>query len=177
MHTLTLQLPDEIFEPLMRQAQQTGNTPEEVVMGWVVKAVLSSSEDPLLKLLGTFDADVSELVEKYRMDKLERYRTLLQGILEDHASVPYSYVDFQSEVVLDKERDRYLLVNVGWDSGRRAHWVLAHVDIINGKLWIQTDRTEDGIATELLAAGVPKEDIVLAFMSEERRRHSEFAVA
>jgi len=30
---------------------------------------------------------------------------------------------------------------------------------------------------ELVAAGVPKEDIVLGFKSEEMRRHTEFAVA
>jgi hypothetical protein len=37
--------------------------------------------------------------------------------------------------------------------------------------------TEDGIANRLLEAGVPKEDIVLAFQPPEFRRHSEFAVA
>jgi len=51
------------------------------------------------------------------------------------------------------------------------------VDIVNGKLWIRCDNTEDGIATELVAAGVPKGDIVLGFKSEEMRRHTEFAAA
>lgn len=39
------------------------------------------------------------------------------------------------------------------------------------------DRTEDGIATELVALGVPKENIVLGFKLEQMRRDTEFAVA
>jgi hypothetical protein len=34
----------------------------------------------------------------------------------------------------------------------------------------------DGLATALVAAGVPKEDIVLAFYSPNKRRLTEFAV-
>jgi hypothetical protein len=35
--------------------------------------------------------------------------------------------------------------------------------LIDNKIWIQQDETEDGIASDLLEAGVPKEDIVLGF--------------
>lgn len=51
-----------------------------------------------------------------------------------------------------------------------------HLQIINGKIWIQRDGTEDGIATDLLAAGIPKEQIVLAFKPEHIRPYTEFAV-
>lgn len=111
------------------------------------------------------------------MEKLERYRQLVETIFSEYAAIPYSLGDLVSETVFDGAQDKYLLITLGRDLGKRVHYAVAHVDIINGKLWIQIDRTEDGIATELLAAGVPKEDIVLAFMSEERRRYSEFAVA
>lgn len=40
---------------------------------------------------------------------------------------------------------------------------VAHLEIKDGKIWIQEDNTESGIATDLEAAGVPKEDIVLGF--------------
>jgi hypothetical protein len=52
-----------------------------------------------------------------------------------------------------------------------------HLDIIDGKIWIQRDGTEDGIAYELEDAGVPKCDIVLAFHSEDVRPHTGYAVA
>jgi hypothetical protein len=65
---------------------------------------------------------------------------------------------------------------VGWDK-RRVHGCLVHVDLINGKFWIQRDGTEDGIATDLEAAGVPKQHIVLAWHRPEIRRDSGYAVA
>ena len=47
---------------------------------------------------------------------------------------------------------------------------------IDGKLWIQTDNTEHGIAPDLGQAGIPKSDIVLAFRPPDVRRHTEYAV-
>ena len=52
-----------------------------------------------------------------------------------------------------------------------------HADIVNGKIYIQHDGTEDGIATDLEIAGVPKSDIVLAFHAPELRKHTEYAIA
>jgi len=46
----------------------------------------------------------------------------------------------------------------------------------NDKVWIQRDGTEDGMATELLKEGIPKDKIVLGFRSPEMRRHTEFAL-
>jgi hypothetical protein len=45
------------------------------------------------------------------------------------------------------------------------------------KFWIEEDWTEEGVATELLEAGVPSSDIVLAFHEPAMRQHTEFAVA
>ena len=53
---------------------------------------------------------------------------------------------------------------------------MAHLEIRNGKIWLLTDNTEDGIATELIAEGVPKDRIVLGFYSPETREMGECAV-
>ncbi len=111
------------------------------------------------------------------MDKLKHYRAIIENTFNEYAAIPYSHGDLQCEAVFDEVHDRYLLVTVGWDRGKYVHFILVHIDFTDDKLWIQWDRTEDGIATELVAAGVPKEDIVLGFKSEEMRRHTEFAVA
>jgi len=66
---------------------------------------------------------------------------------------------------------------VGRENERRVHGCLVHIDIINGKLWIQRDGTERGIANDLVEAGVPKKQIVLGFRSPEIRQPTEFAVA
>ncbi|MEM7128412.1 MAG: element excision factor XisI family protein [Chloroflexota bacterium] len=52
-----------------------------------------------------------------------------------------------------------------------------YVRIKDGKFWIEIDWTEEGIATDLLEAGVPNQDIVLAFHHPSIRKHTEFAVA
>jgi hypothetical protein len=97
-------------------------------------------------------------------------------VLTEYAQIPYAYGDIQTQTVFDRAGDHYLLVNVGWDN-RRIHGCLVHVDLLNGKLWIQRDGTEYGIARELEDAGVPKDHIVLAFRSPEIRKHTGYAVA
>jgi hypothetical protein len=54
---------------------------------------------------------------------------------------------------------------------------LIDVEIRSGKFWIHYDGLEDGVAAYLLEKNVPKEDIVLAFYSPEKRKLTEFAVA
>lgn len=111
------------------------------------------------------------------MDQLVHYRTLVQEILTSHTQVPYKYGDIHFEVVFDQERDRYLLMLLGRANKRYEHGCLIHIDIINGKIWIQRDGTELGVANELVEAGVSHNDIVLGFKSPERRKDTEFAVA
>jgi len=105
------------------------------------------------------------------------YRETLEEILLEYTEIPYAIGDITTEAVFDRDKDRYLLVNVGWDQGKRIHGSLVHIDIINGKFWIQRDGTEEGIAVALTRAGVPKDHIVLAFRPPEIREHTDFAVA
>ena len=85
--------------------------------------------------------------------------------------------DNQPEVVFDRSRDRYVLFDVGWQGERRMYSLIAHLDIINGKVWIQKDNTEEGVATDLEKYGVPKNKIVLAFKSPALRKYTEYAAA
>ncbi len=81
------------------------------------------------------------------------------------------------ELIFDEERDHYLLLKIGWQHKRRLWGTSVHVRLRNDKFWIEEDGLEDGITTDLLEAGVPKEDIVLAFHHPEIRPHTGFAVA
>lgn len=105
------------------------------------------------------------------------HRELVQQILVEYTRVPYAYGDITIETIFDTQEDRYLLITVGWDGPRRVHGCLVHIDINQGKLWIQRDGTEEGIATALVEAGIPKEQIVLGFQPAEIRRYTEFAAA
>ena len=111
------------------------------------------------------------------MDTVEHYRHLIESILTDLARTPYAHGDIELQTVFDREKDHYVLMLVGRDGVRRVHGCLVHVDIRGGKLWIQRDGTEHGVARELLEAGVPKDHIVLAFRSPEMRKATDFAIA
>src|SRR5205823_6199648 len=109
------------------------------------------------------------------MDTLSAFRQQIERILTDYAQVPYAHGDIRLELVFDRESDRYLLMLVGRDGIRRVHGCLVHVDIIDGKIWIQRDGTERGVARELLEAGVPRDRIVLGFRSPEMRELTELS--
>lgn len=112
------------------------------------------------------------------MDSINsNYQEIIEKVLSDHANFLGDDNLVQIELVFDRTRDRYLLVETGWENGRRIYGTLLHLDIINGKIWIQQDGTEAGIATELVALGVPKDRIVLGFKSLQRRQITEFAVS
>ncbi|MGO9462835.1 MAG: XisI protein [Isosphaeraceae bacterium] len=107
----------------------------------------------------------------------ESDRQLIASIIREYARIPYSYGELQLQTVFDRDQDHYLLMVVGWEGIRREHGCLVHVDLVDGKFWIQRDGTERGIAQELLDAGVPKSRIVLAFRSLRKRQLTDFAVS
>lgn len=111
------------------------------------------------------------------MDKLENYRNIIEKIINEYAAIPYAYGDIESRTMFDRHNDTYMLYTVGWNSRGRIHGINIHADIINGKIYIQHDGTEEGIATDLEREGVPKSDIVLAFHAPELRKHTEYAIA
>jgi hypothetical protein len=111
------------------------------------------------------------------MDTTTTDRELIERILTEYAHIRYAHGDIQRQAVFDRDGDHYLLMLVGREGRRRVHGCLIHVDIVDGKFWIQRDGTEYGVARELVDAGIPKDRIVLAFRSPEMRRLGEFAVA
>ena len=110
------------------------------------------------------------------MDNLAQYRQIIKTILENHASIPYSYGNIQQELIIDTEQHNFLLMNTGWENNKRIHGCVVHIAIINDKIWIQRDGIEQGITRELLDAGIPKNKIVLGFQSPSVRQYTEFAV-
>ena len=110
------------------------------------------------------------------MDPLDTWRDTLERILTAHTVVPYGNADARTEAVFDRARDRYLLVDIGWRGSERIHGALVHVDITpDGRLWIQYDGTEYGVANELVEAGLPRDRIVLGFKPPEVRPSTGFA--
>ena len=65
---------------------------------------------------------------------------------------------------------------MGWDGHRPVYGCVLHLDIKNGKIWIEQNMTEMRIAEELVKRGIPKEDVVLGFQSSEIRQYTDYAV-
>jgi hypothetical protein len=101
---------------------------------------------------------------------------IVKRIIREYAAIRPSHGDIDVETVFDEEGGHFEMVYAGWDGSRRIHGSVIHVDIRDGKIWIQHDGTEDGIATELLEAGIPAEQIVLAFHHPRKRQYTGFAV-
>ena len=110
-------------------------------------------------------------------DKTARYRQIIQDILSEMAAIPNLEPDIEDRLLFDKLNDSYAMITEGWDRGERVHHVVAHLEIINGKVWIQADNTDLVIARELESRGIPKSDIVLGFRPAAVRSESEYAVA
>jgi hypothetical protein len=111
------------------------------------------------------------------MDKLNRYRQIIQNILTAHSQVKPVYGDIEMETLFDGDRDRYQILRAGWLQKKRVYGVLIHIDIKGEKLWIQYDGTEVGVANELMEQGIPKDEIVLAYHSPFMRQYDGFAVS
>jgi hypothetical protein len=111
------------------------------------------------------------------MGEVNEYGRLVRRIIEEYAQYRPSVGEVEVEVIIDEQQGHYELMHAGWMGYRRIHGSLIHVDIRNGKIWIRHDGTEDGIANELVEAGVPKDRIVLVFKSPEVRPLTGFATA
>jgi hypothetical protein len=110
------------------------------------------------------------------MDRLTRYRQIVQDVLKQYVNPKPANGDIQVDVIFDTQRDHYALVHTGWNRHDRMHGFPIHVDIIDEKIWIQHDGTNRPIAEELHEAGIPKEDIVLGFHPNYLRQHTGYGV-
>ena len=109
------------------------------------------------------------------MDKLTRYREIIRKELAEYAA--WTRGDgMVAELIEDPRWDHFELLSVGWEHHRRIHHIVFHLDIIDGKVWVQHDATNRPIAEALAEAGIPKEDIVLGFTPPEVRPYTGYAV-
>lgn len=111
------------------------------------------------------------------MDNLDRYRQIIRTIIEEYAQYKPSIGEIEVETILDESKDHYELIHTGWTGPYRVHGSVIHIDIRDGKVWLQHDGTDAGIADELVEAGIPRDKIVLGFKAPEIRPYTGFAIA
>ena len=109
------------------------------------------------------------------METLEKYRQIVKELLTDHTS--NNEPEIECQIICDTEHDRYLLVDIGWKNLHRIYACYIHIDIKNGKIWIQHNITEADLGQELVARGVPRSDIVLGLHPPYKRPYTDYGVA
>ena len=99
---------------------------------------------------------------------------IITKILEQIAQ-PSVVGGIEYQLVLDTERHHYQINAVGWDGMQRIHGILVQIDLKNDLIWIQEDNTDERIAEQLVAQGIPKKKIVLAYHAPNRRPYTGYA--
>jgi hypothetical protein len=111
------------------------------------------------------------------MERLSQYRDIIKDFLEDSITGSSEGPNFETQLICDRDRDHYQLVSLGWQGHRRFYSVLIHLDIKDGKIWVQKNDTDRLIAQELIALGVVREDIVLGLQPAYARGDTGYSVA
>lgn len=64
-HALILEIPEEVYEPLLKKATQIGQTPEDLAVQWLVTVAQQLTDDPLEKFIGIFQSDVPDWADEH----------------------------------------------------------------------------------------------------------------
>ncbi|UIE36198.1 XisI protein [Leptodesmis sichuanensis] len=108
------------------------------------------------------------------MASVDQYREYIQNLLMEKAKRGGDQ-EVEAQTLFDPVHDHYQLIYIGWHNKRRIFGPVLHLDIKDNKIWIQWNGTEDDIAAELVALGVPKQDIVLGFHPPFMRQFTDYA--
>jgi XisI protein len=99
------------------------------------------------------------------MDGLSKYRQIICQYLEEFANN-----DANSQLVFDRDRDRYLVLHNEWRGDDRVYGCAMQLDIIDNRVWIQVNNTEIYIDRELIDRGIARQDIIFGFRSPNIRK-------
>ncbi|MDF5724028.1 MAG: XisI protein [Rhizonema sp. PD37] len=102
------------------------------------------------------------------MDTITSYREIIKQVISDYAQLRPSHGNIRLDVIFDEMRDRFALMQAGWDRGRRIRGNLIYVIIEDGKVIIEYDGMECGITQDLINKGILERDIVLAFLPDSQ---------
>jgi len=112
------------------------------------------------------------------MDKIKKYQKIIKKIIKKHHSpiIKHNYDEYESQIVFDDEHGHYYLINVGWNEYDKIFSCMLYIDLKEDKIWIHQDWTE-GVVDDFLKMGVPKSDLVLAFLAPYKRPYATIAAA
>ncbi len=64
-HSVTLNLPDHLYSPLLEKANQTGKKPEELMIEYLQTMIKNTEDDPVEEFIGAFNSEVPDWTENH----------------------------------------------------------------------------------------------------------------
>jgi hypothetical protein len=64
-HALTLELPEQVYETLLKTAKRQGQRPEAVAVQWLATASESQLDDPFEQFIGAFGSNVPDWADRH----------------------------------------------------------------------------------------------------------------
>jgi hypothetical protein len=110
------------------------------------------------------------------MERVNDYRQIIKDFLEASIAPSPEDPNFEAQLICDRDRDHYQLVSLGWQGHRRFYSVLIHLDIKDGKVWVQKNDTDRLTAQELVEICVVREDNVFGLQPAYARADTEHSV-
>ncbi len=93
---------------------------------------------------------------------IDFYKTCIKRLLSSYQPLKTAWSEV--ELLFDDERQRYMVVRVGWQQHQRIHFCLVHIDICDDMVVIQANNTEDELDKELVELGISQEKICLGLL-------------
>jgi hypothetical protein len=110
------------------------------------------------------------------MDRLNHYRQSISKFLSKYVNV-WQEEGIETQLIIDSERDHYLLLRVGWNDNERINYAVFQFDIKDGKIWVQENNTDIEIDKDLEEMGISKKEMVVGFHHPLMREYSDYANA
>ena len=60
---LTLQIPEEVYQPLLEIAKRNGKTPEEFTTQWLASSIQHFADDPVESFIGSVNSEIADWTE------------------------------------------------------------------------------------------------------------------
>jgi XisI protein len=109
------------------------------------------------------------------MDRLDQYRGIIISTLRNIAEELESTDGVETIVLIDRDQEHYQILRIGWEADERIFDTLIHIRLRNTTVWVELNTLPIRIGEQLVAAGIPRDRIVLGFQPPALRHLTRFA--